>query len=61
MTKGRLNLRKLCNFCIVWIILNIGILIELCSEEWKESLVHRLYDEYAKHPIRTVSMVSCID
>ena len=39
-TRGRLNLMKLGNFCVVWIILINGILIELCSEELKESLVH---------------------
>ena len=43
MTRERFNLRKLCNFFIVWIILNIGILIELCRGEWKESLVHTGY------------------
>ena len=28
------------NYCVVLIILNIVILIELCSEELKDSLVH---------------------
>ena len=39
-TLGRLNLMEFSNFCVVWIILNIVILIELCSEELEESLVH---------------------
>ena len=43
MIRGELNLSKLCNFCIVWIILHIGTLIELCKEEWRENLVHTGY------------------
>ena len=43
MIKGEVNLSNLCNFCNVWIILNIGILIELCKEEWKENLAHTGY------------------
>ena len=42
-TRRRLNLMECSHFCVVWIILNIGILIELCSQEFKESLGHRGY------------------